>query len=85
MIMYSRAKFGVFSLTLTSSRHGGGGGVILLLLPTPQNEHFKSPSRLGLKNIKSTAKFFPSEILSNLLHPDINKVASLNKDFSKDL
>ena len=64
---------------------GAGGGVILLLLPLPQNEHLKSPSRLGLKNIKSTDKFSPSEIFSNFLHPDINKAASLNKNFSKDL
>ena len=89
MIVYLPAKFEVFSIILTSFRNGGGvgwgGGVILLLLPPPQNEHLKSPSRLGFKNIKSTAKFSPSEIFSNFLHPDINIAASLNKDFRKDI
>ena len=67
MIVYLCAKFKVFSIILTSFRHGGGrgGGVILLLLHPTQNEHLKSPSGLGLKNIKSTAKFSP--IFSTLI------------------
>ena len=67
MIVYLCAKFKVFSIILTSFRHGGGegGGVILLLLHPTQNEYLKSPSGLGLKNIKSTAKFSP--IFSTLI------------------
>ena len=69
MSLYLRAKFEFFSIILTSFRQsggGGGGGGWILLLPRPtQNEPLKSPSGLGLKNIKSTAKFSP--IFSTLI------------------
>ena len=68
MSFYLRAKFEFFSIILTSFRQseGGWGGGWILLLPRPtQNEPLKSPSGLGLKNIKSTAKFSP--IFSTLI------------------
>ena len=53
MCAYLRTKFQVFSILLTSYRHGGEAagarGVNFTHPPTPQNEPLKSPPRLGLK------------------------------------
>ena len=53
MNVYLRAKFQVFSMTLTSFRLGGGGAAAEKFYPPPppKNEPLKSAARLGLIDV----------------------------------
>ena len=58
MYVSLRTKFQVSSIMLTSFRlrgGGGGGGGEGNFTPLPQNEHLKSPPRLGLKTTLGVA------------------------------